>query len=423
MRFSVCRNKTRAVNGEHDVLLQQVHIVQDLIVRALQKGGVNAHHRQHALTGQTCRKGHGVLLCHAHVKEPLRRTVRKELQPGAIFHGRGNGADAAVLCSFPRKRLPESRRKRFLGSHLRVGHPVRVKGRYPMVVARVHLGRLISFALFGHNMQKVRAGPLADSAQGPLQFFLIVTIHWPNVLEPHVLKHGRVVHCPSEQCFTLGQGFFQRGAHHRDTVEEAPHIVLGVKICSRRAQVGQIPCQRAHIVGNGHLIVIQDHKQVVQMLDVVHALVDHAACKGTIADDRNHPARLMPDLLGPGHADGQRKRCVAVPRNKGIVLALVRVRKTGNAIQLAQFCKAAASAGEQFVRIALMPHVKNDFVHWRRHHPVQGYRQLHCAEVGRQMTACAGDIPQQKLTDLRTELVYLFFVQTFQIAGLINVVQ
>ena len=101
----------------------------------------------------------------------------------------------------------------------------------------------------------------------------------------------------------------------------------------------------------------------------------------------------MPDLLGPGHADGQRKRCVAVPRNKGIVLALVRVRKAGNAIQLAQFCKAAASAGEQFVRIALMPHVKNDFVHWRRHHPVQGYRQLHCAEVGRQMTACAGDIP------------------------------
>ena len=109
MRFSVCRNKTRAVNGEHDVLLQQVHIVQDLIVRALQKGGVNAHHRQHALTGQTCRKGHGVLLCHAHVKEPLRRTVRKELQPGAIFHGRSNGADAAVLCRFPRKRLPEGR--------------------------------------------------------------------------------------------------------------------------------------------------------------------------------------------------------------------------------------------------------------------------------------------------------------------------
>ena len=109
MRFSVCRNKTRAVNGEHDVLLQQVHIVQDLIVRALQEGGVNAHHRQHALTGQTRRKGHGVLLCHAHVKEPLRRTVRKELQPGAIFHGRSNGTDAAVLGRFPRKRLPEVR--------------------------------------------------------------------------------------------------------------------------------------------------------------------------------------------------------------------------------------------------------------------------------------------------------------------------
>ena len=128
MRFSVCRNKTRAVNGKHDILLQQVHVVQDLIVRALQERRIDPDHRQHPLAGQTGRKGYGVLLCHAHVKEPLRRTVRKELQPGAIFHGRGNGADAAVLGRFPRKRLPEGRRKRFLGSHLRVWHPVRIKG-------------------------------------------------------------------------------------------------------------------------------------------------------------------------------------------------------------------------------------------------------------------------------------------------------
>ncbi len=48
----------------------------------------------------------------------------------------------------------------------------------------------------------------------------------------------------------------------------------------------------------------------------------------------------MMQLFGPGHADGKRKRRVAVPGNKGIMLTLVRVRETGNAIQLAQLIKA-----------------------------------------------------------------------------------
>ena len=173
-----------------------------------------------------------------------------------------------------------------------------------MVVARVHLGRLISFALFGHNMQKVRAGPLADGAQGPLQFFLIVSIHRPNVLEPHVLKHGGVVHCPTDQGLALRKGFFQRRTYQRNAVQKAAYVIFGIKIRRCGTQMGQIPCQSPYIFGNGHLVVVEDHQEVVQVLDVIHALVDHAAGKSTIADDRNHPARLMPDLLGPGHADG-----------------------------------------------------------------------------------------------------------------------
>ena len=118
----------------------------------------------------------------------------------------------------------------------------------------------------------------------------------------------------------------------------------------------------------------------------------------------NHLARLAPQLLGPGHAHSQRERSVAVTGNKGIMLAFVGVRETGNAIQLPQLGKALAAAGQQFVGIALMAYIKHDLVRGRGQHPVQSHRQLHSTEVGCQMAACLGYIIQQKFTDLCTKL-------------------
>lgn len=70
--------------------------------------------------------------------------------------------------------------------------------------------------------------------------------------------------------------------------------------------MAQIPCQCADIVGDGHLVVIENDHQIVQLADVVHSLVDHAAGKGTIADDGHHMARLALELFGPCDADGDR---------------------------------------------------------------------------------------------------------------------
>ena len=74
--------------------------MNDLIIGALQEGGVQADHRQHSLASQTGCKGNCVLLCHAHVKEAFRVAVSKELQAGSIFHGSRNGTDLRVDHSF-----------------------------------------------------------------------------------------------------------------------------------------------------------------------------------------------------------------------------------------------------------------------------------------------------------------------------------
>lgn len=83
--------------------------------------------------------------------------------------------------------------------------------------------------------------------------------------------------------------------------------------------MSQIAGKCTDIFRNGHLVVVQDHKKVVQLFNVVHALVDHAAGKGTIADHRDHKPCFMMQLFGPRHADRKRKRRVSVPGNECIV--------------------------------------------------------------------------------------------------------
>lgn len=61
--------------------------------------------------------------------------------------------------------------------------------------------------------------------------------------------------------------------------------------------MAQIACQRTDIVGNGHFIVVEDDQEIVQLSDIVHSLVDHAAGECTVADDGHHMARLPFQLL------------------------------------------------------------------------------------------------------------------------------
>lgn len=128
--------------------------------------------------------------------------------------------------------------------------------------------------------------------------------------------------------------------------------------------MAQIPCQCADIVGDGHLVVIENDHQIVQLADVVHSFVDHAAGKGTIADHRDHKPCFMMQLFGPRHADRKRKRRVSVPGNECIVFTLVRVRETGDPVELAQLIKLSAPTRKDLVCVALVTDIKHDFVLW-----------------------------------------------------------
>ena len=62
MRGPVLTHEARPIDGQGDVEALQGHIVYQLIVAALQKGGVNGEHRLESIAGHTRSQGDRVLL-------------------------------------------------------------------------------------------------------------------------------------------------------------------------------------------------------------------------------------------------------------------------------------------------------------------------------------------------------------------------
>ena len=182
--------------------------------------------------------------------------------------------------------------------------------------------------------------------------------------------------------------------------------------------MAQIACQRTDIVGNGHFIVVEDDQEIVQLSDIVHPLVDHAAGECTVADDGHHMARLPFQLFGPCDADGNRKSCIAVSGDKSVMGALIGIRKARKAVQLPQGAKALIPPGQELMGVALMSYVKHESILRSLKDTVECYRQLDRTEIGSKMTACFGYAVQQKLTDLAAELLDLRAVQALQVTRL-----
>ena len=99
MSFSIARHQPGTIHCQNHWEFHQFHIVNQLIVRALQERRIDPDHRQHPLAGQTGRKGYGMLLGHSHIEKALGEFPIEELKPGAVFHSCGNGTQ--VFMRFP----------------------------------------------------------------------------------------------------------------------------------------------------------------------------------------------------------------------------------------------------------------------------------------------------------------------------------
>jgi hypothetical protein len=93
----VLADDAAAVHGEDHAQPFDADIVQDLVVGALQEGGIDCHHRPEPLCSEPGRKRDGVLFGNADIEEPLGIGLGELGQTGALGHGGSHGHDAPVF--------------------------------------------------------------------------------------------------------------------------------------------------------------------------------------------------------------------------------------------------------------------------------------------------------------------------------------
>ena len=107
---------------------------------------------------------------------------------------------------------------------------------------------------------------------------------------------------------------------------------------------------------------------------VVERLIAHAAGHCAIAYQRQHMVMLPLQIAGARQPQrcGQRGR--GMTRLEHIIFAFGALRETGQTAKRTQGTERAVAPRQQFVDVALMPHIEDDFILWHVEHAVNRHR-------------------------------------------------
>ena len=211
--------------------------------------------------------------------------------------------------------------------------------------------------------------------------------------------------------------------------QHVPRDVARLHHRPRRQHARQVAVHRADGRRDRHVVVVQDHQQVDVRRDagIVERLEGHAGAHRAVADDGDMPAPVGPLAFaevarGHRHAERSRYRSRRVRRAEGVVLALAAPRKAGDPFVLPKLLHLPAPAGEDLVRIGLVPDVPHQAVVRRVEDVVQRDGQLDRAEVRRQVAAGARDrIERRRRATRRTSFLSAARSSRRRSAGLLMV--
>ena len=253
----------------------------------------------------------------------------------------------------------------------------------------------------------------------------VCSIHRSEVLDAEILQQCAARHqnrfkivlcppdaldCPVSRKRKLPQGIL-RG-----------FLEIGVPLT--RPQIRQIRAQAANIPGDGHPIVIEDDDEVgLQVGSIVDRLVNHAARRGPISDDRYDRIFFTCQIPRTDNPESRGDRGGAVSGVKHVAAALRPLRKPGHAAQLSQRGEPLLASGQNFVRVGLMTHIPDQAVLRRIKREVKCHCQLHHAKVRSQVSARHGQLLDQKLPDLLCQLRELIMRNLPDITWLIDLLQ
>ena len=169
------------------------HVVDNLVIGALEECRIDGAEGAHALRGKAGSKGHPMLFGDPDIKGLFGMGLGKSVDASAGRHGGGNRADTRIAVGELGERFSENiligRRSAagplvlFAGDNIKLGDAV-------IFVVRF-FGKFIAFALFGDDMDQ--AGPfrsVANIFKDGNQMLEIVAVNRADIIEAQFLEQG-----------------------------------------------------------------------------------------------------------------------------------------------------------------------------------------------------------------------------------------
>lgn len=168
-----------------------------------------------------------------------------------------------------------------------------------------------------------------------------------------------------------------------------------LRLAPRLAQTGEARVHAAVVLGDGHLVVVEDDDEVAaQLAGDVQALEGLSPAEGPVAYDRDDV------LVPPGEVAGLGQAQCQADGGRGVAdLEEVVVRLGGVAVAADLVVARGVEVGvdapcEHLVRVGLVRDVEDEVVARRVEHVVQGDRRLDEAEVGTEVPTVRRGAPQ-----------------------------
>ena len=270
MGGAVCADYARTVDGKQDGQVLQSDIVDELIVGALQEGGVDGNDGFDAFAGQSGGKGYGVLFGDADIEVAVGEALFEFHQPAAFAHGGGNGGQPVVGFGLIAQPLAEDLGVGGAGRGGSFRRPVALGGGFAdgVVFDGVVFRQFVALPFFGDDVQQLGAGFAAQFVQRFDQLDDVVAVGGAGVGKAEIFKQRQglfdVIAFVGQRfdfVFDLLRDFERAGQFVQyffrlrlDGAEQAVHIAHHV--------AGEIFGQCADIGRNRHFVVVQNHEQI-----------------------------------------------------------------------------------------------------------------------------------------------------------------
>jgi len=235
------------------------------------------------------------------------------------------------------------------------------------------------------HQNRVIFGRVANVRQNRNQLIETVSVYRSDVIKAQFFKQSAARNEPFGVTFGFQRGFLDKlGQTRRHVQSDLTQSHIGF----RRNQMRQMMAQRPDGTRDRHVVVVQNHDQTrIFRSRVVQCFKRHARTHRPVADNADDVVLSAPHIAPGSHADRRRYGRGTVSRAKRIILAFTAFRKTGQPVFPPQCVEFFTPSRQQFVRVALMSDVPNQFIVGRVEHIMQSDRQFDDAQTGAQMPA------------------------------------